>query len=93
MIDQIEARLTTLRMTTADHLTAAGVNMDAVLRHTALAKHAATTSCSVTPWSPLRNPVTSRSATNELLAGLRAGQWRPSAWRGSALSSAQWPVQ
>ena len=41
MIDQIEARLTVLRMTAADRLTAAGVNVDAVLRYTTLARQAA----------------------------------------------------
>ena len=40
MIDQIEARLGVLRMTAADRLTAAGVEVDAVVRYTALAKHA-----------------------------------------------------
>ncbi|MCA1676384.1 MAG: methyltransferase type 11, partial [Actinobacteria bacterium] len=40
MIDQIEARLGVLRMTAADSLTAAGVDVDAVLRYTALAKQA-----------------------------------------------------
>lgn len=41
MIDQLEARLTMLRMTGADRLTAAGVNVDAVLRYIALARQAA----------------------------------------------------
>lgn len=40
MIDQIEARLAVLRMTVADRLTAAGVDVDAVLRYTTLAKQA-----------------------------------------------------
>jgi arsenite methyltransferase len=40
MIDQIEARLALLRMTAADHLMAAGVNVDAVLRYTAVARRA-----------------------------------------------------
>jgi len=40
MIDQIEARLGVLRMTAADRLTAAGVEVDAVVRYTALAKQA-----------------------------------------------------
>lgn len=40
MIDQIEARLGVLRMTAADRLAAAGVDTDAVLRYTALAKQA-----------------------------------------------------
>jgi arsenite methyltransferase len=40
MIDQIEARLAVLRMTAADHLMAAGVNVDAVLRYTAAARRA-----------------------------------------------------
>ncbi|MGH3863802.1 hypothetical protein [Actinokineospora sp.] len=40
MIDQIEARLCVLRMTAADRLTQAGVDTDAVLRYTALAKQA-----------------------------------------------------
>ena len=40
MIDQIEARLAVLRMTAADCLIAAGVDTDAVLRYTALAKQA-----------------------------------------------------
>jgi arsenite methyltransferase len=38
MIDQIEARLGVLRMTAADRLDAAAVDVDAVLRYTALAK-------------------------------------------------------
>jgi arsenite methyltransferase len=41
MIDQIEARLAVLRMTAADHLMAAGVNVEAVLRYTAVARQAA----------------------------------------------------
>jgi arsenite methyltransferase len=41
MIDQIEARLAMLRMTAAGRLTAAGVNVDAVLHYTALARQAA----------------------------------------------------
>ncbi len=40
MIDQIEARLTLLRMTAADRLANAGVDVDAVLRYTALAGQA-----------------------------------------------------
>jgi len=40
MIDQIEARLAVLRMTAADRLTQAGVDVDAVLRYAALAKQA-----------------------------------------------------
>jgi arsenite methyltransferase len=40
MIDQIEARLRLLRMTAADRLTAAGVDVDAVLRYTAPATRA-----------------------------------------------------
>lgn len=40
MIDQIEARLAVLRMTAADRLTAAGIDVDAVLRYTVLAKQA-----------------------------------------------------
>lgn len=40
MIDQIEARLGVLRMTAADRLTESGVDVDAVLRYTALAKQA-----------------------------------------------------
>jgi arsenite methyltransferase len=40
MIDQIEARLAVLRMTAADHLMAAGVNVDAVLRYTAVTRRA-----------------------------------------------------
>jgi ubiquinone/menaquinone biosynthesis C-methylase UbiE len=40
MIDQIEARLRMLRMTAADRLVAAGVDVDAVLRYTMLATHA-----------------------------------------------------
>lgn len=40
MIDQIEARLGVLRMTAADRLTAAGVDVAAVLRYTAVAKQA-----------------------------------------------------
>jgi arsenite methyltransferase len=42
MIDQIEARLAVLRMTAAGRLAAAGVDTDAVLRYTALARQAAT---------------------------------------------------
>jgi arsenite methyltransferase len=41
MTDQIEARLAMLRMTAAGRLTAAGVNVDAVLHYTALARQAA----------------------------------------------------
>ena len=41
MIEQIEARLTVLRMSTAGRLAAAGVDVDAVMRCTALAKQAA----------------------------------------------------
>jgi arsenite methyltransferase len=41
MIDQIEARLAMLQMTAAGRLTAAGVNVDAVLHYTALARQAA----------------------------------------------------
>jgi len=41
MIEQIEARLTVLRMSTAGRLAAAGVDVDAVMRYTALAKQAA----------------------------------------------------
>jgi phosphatidylglycerophosphate synthase len=37
--------------------------------------------------------VTSRAATDELLAGLRAGRWRPSAWAGFAAWSARRSVQ
>jgi ubiquinone/menaquinone biosynthesis C-methylase UbiE len=40
MIEQIEARLTVLRMSAAGRLAAAGVDVDAVLRYTALAKQA-----------------------------------------------------
>ncbi|MGH4017276.1 MAG: methyltransferase domain-containing protein, partial [Pseudonocardiaceae bacterium] len=40
MIDQIEVRISVLRMTAADRLTEAGVDVDAVLRYTALAKQA-----------------------------------------------------
>lgn len=40
MIGQIEARLAVLRMTAADHLMAAGVNVDAVLRYTAVTRRA-----------------------------------------------------
>jgi len=40
MIDQIEARLAVLRMTAADHLTAAGIDVDAVLQYTLLARQA-----------------------------------------------------
>jgi ubiquinone/menaquinone biosynthesis C-methylase UbiE len=40
MVDQIEARLTVLRMTATDRLLAAGVDVDAVLRYAALAKQA-----------------------------------------------------
>jgi SAM-dependent methyltransferase len=40
MIDQIEARLSVLRMTAADRLAAAAVDVDAVLRYTALARQA-----------------------------------------------------
>jgi arsenite methyltransferase len=40
MIDQIDARLTVLRMTAADRLAAAGVDVTAVLRYTALARRA-----------------------------------------------------
>src|SRR5262249_42577689 len=42
MIDQIEARLGVLRMTAADRLAEAGVDVDAVLRYTALARRAVT---------------------------------------------------
>ncbi|GAB3394257.1 class I SAM-dependent methyltransferase [Amycolatopsis echigonensis] len=42
MVEQIEARVRVLRMTAADRLAAAGVDVDAVLRYTALAKHAVT---------------------------------------------------
>jgi arsenite methyltransferase len=41
MIDQIEARLAMLQMTAAGRLKAAGVNVDAVLHYTALARQAA----------------------------------------------------
>jgi phosphatidylglycerophosphate synthase len=37
--------------------------------------------------------VTSRAATDELLAGLRAGRWRPSAWLRFAASSGRRSVQ
>ena len=40
MVEQIEARLTVLRMSAADRLAAAGVDVDAVLRYTALARQA-----------------------------------------------------
>ncbi|HWN59491.1 MAG TPA: methyltransferase type 11, partial [Streptosporangiaceae bacterium] len=40
MTDQIEARLAMLRMTGPGRLTAAGVNVDAVLHYTALARQA-----------------------------------------------------
>jgi arsenite methyltransferase len=40
MIDQIEARLGVLRMTATDRLTDAGVDVDAVLHHTTVAKQA-----------------------------------------------------
>jgi len=40
MIDQIEARLVALRMTAADRLAQAGVDVDAVLRYTAFARQA-----------------------------------------------------
>ena len=40
MIEQIEARLTVLRMSAAGRLAAAGVDVDAVMRYTALAKQA-----------------------------------------------------
>jgi len=40
MIEQIEARLTVLRISAADRLAAAGVDLDAVMRYTALAKQA-----------------------------------------------------
>lgn len=40
MIDQIEARLGVLRMTAADRLTESGVDVEAVLRYTALVKQA-----------------------------------------------------
>jgi SAM-dependent methyltransferase len=40
MIDQIDARLAVLRMTAADRLRVAGVNVEAVLRYTALARQA-----------------------------------------------------
>jgi hypothetical protein len=40
MIEQIEARLTVLRMSAAGRLAAAGVDADAVMRYTALAKQA-----------------------------------------------------
>ena len=40
MIEQIEARLTLLRMSAADRLAVAGVEVDAVMRYTALAKQA-----------------------------------------------------
>jgi SAM-dependent methyltransferase len=40
MIEQIEARLTVLRMSAPGQLTAAGVDLDAVLRYTALAQRA-----------------------------------------------------
>src|SRR6516165_2311689 len=40
MLEQIEARLTVLRMSAADRLAAAGVDVDAVLRYTALARQA-----------------------------------------------------
>ena len=42
MINQIEARLGVLQMTAADRLVDAGVNVDAVLRYTTLAKQAVT---------------------------------------------------
>jgi arsenite methyltransferase len=42
MIDQIEARLGVLRMTAADRLAEAGVDVDAVLRYTVLARQAVT---------------------------------------------------
>lgn len=42
MIDQIEARLTVLRMTAVDRLTTAGVDVDAILRYARLAKQAVT---------------------------------------------------
>jgi ubiquinone/menaquinone biosynthesis C-methylase UbiE len=40
MIEQIEARLTVLRMSAAGQLAAAGVDVDAVMRYTALARQA-----------------------------------------------------
>ena len=40
MIEQIEARLTVLRMSAAGSLAAAGVDLDAVMRYTALARQA-----------------------------------------------------
>jgi len=40
MVEQIEARLTVLRMSAAGRLAAAGVNVDTVLRYTALARQA-----------------------------------------------------
>jgi arsenite methyltransferase len=40
MVDQIEARVGLLRMTSPDRLTSAGVDTDAVLRYTALVKQA-----------------------------------------------------
>jgi len=42
MIEQIEARLTVLRMSAAGRLAAAGIDADAVMRYTALAKQAVT---------------------------------------------------
>ena len=38
-------------------------------------------------------PSTSRAASDELLAGLRAGQWRPAAWARFVVSSARRSVQ
>lgn len=40
MVEQIESRLTVLRMTAAGRLAAAGIDVDGVLRYTALAKQA-----------------------------------------------------
>jgi len=42
MIEQIEARLTVLRMSAAGRLAAAQADLDAVMRYTALAKQAVT---------------------------------------------------
>jgi hypothetical protein len=40
MVEQIEARLSVLRMSAAGRLAAAGVDLDAVMRYTALARQA-----------------------------------------------------
>jgi hypothetical protein len=89
MIDQIEARLAVIRMTSPARLEQIGIDIDRAGLALSAARAAVADGIlgygarprgEVDMLTSARRCSASRAATNELLAELRTGRWRPRAW-------------